>query len=82
MIFNYELGLKKEHLENSKVNHRQAVRGIIFRDNKILMVYTNKGDYKFPGGGVNKEETFEEALVRDVCEETGYTVNNILGKWE
>ncbi len=80
MIFNYELGLKKEHLENSKVNHRQAVRGIIFRDNKILMVYTNKGDYKFPGGGVNKEETFEEALMREVCEETGYTVNNILGK--
>lgn len=80
MIFNYELGLKKEHMENRKVNYRQAVRGIIFKDSKILMVHTNKGDYKFPGGGVNKEEAFEEALMREVCEETGYTVNNVLGK--
>lgn len=80
MIFRYELGLKKEHMENRKVNYRQAVRGIILKDNKILMVHTNKGDYKFPGGGVNKEEAFEAALMREVCEETGYTVSNILGK--
>ena len=80
MIFNYELGVKKEHMKNRKVNYRQAVRGIIFKDNKILMVHTNKGDYKFPGGGVNKEEAFEAALMREVCEETGYTVNNIQGK--
>lgn len=80
MIFNYELGVKKEHMKNRKVNYRQAVRGIIFKDNKILMVHTNKGDYKFPGGGVNKEEAFEAALMREFCEETGYTVNNIQGK--
>lgn len=80
MIFNYELGLEKEHMESRKVNYRQAVRAIIFKDNKILMVHTNKGDYKFPGGGVNKEEAFEEALMREVCEETGYTVSNVLGK--
>lgn len=80
MIFNYELGLKKEHTENRKINYRQAVRGIIFKDNKILMVNTNKGDYKFPGGGVNKEEVFEEALRREVFEETGFTVSNVLGK--
>lgn len=80
MIFNYELGLKKEHMENRENNYRQAVRGIIVKDNKILMVHTNKGDYKFPGGGVNKEEIFEETLIREVCEETGYTVSNIQGK--
>ncbi len=30
------------------------------------------GDYKFPGGGVQPRETPEEALAREVLEETGY----------
>lgn len=58
---------------------RQAVRGIILDGSQILMVYsTRNGDYKFPGGGVKRGETNEQALVREVKEETGATVTFIV----
>lgn len=42
------------------------------------MVYSSKdGDYKFPGGGVDSGETYEEALIREIREECGAKVTNI-----
>ena len=55
------------------INKRTAVRGVIHYQNKLLMVETNNGDYKFPGGGMEKGETEKEALLREITEETGYT---------
>lgn len=40
------------------------------------MVLTNRNDYKFPGGGIQPKENIEEALIREVEEETGYVVKN------
>lgn len=60
-----------------KVVYRKAVRAIILRDGKLLMVHSNRGDYKFPGGGINPKESEEEALKREVEEETGYLVKDI-----
>lgn len=65
-----------------KVNVRHAVRALIFRDNRLLMVKTNRGDYKFPGGGIQEGESVEAALAREVEEETGYggcLVKRLLG---
>lgn len=80
MFFNYELGLQNLDKEKVKMNYRVAVRAIIFKDNDLLMVHTNKGDYKFPGGGVNSEESHEEALKREVSEETGYILDSVSDK--
>lgn len=80
MLFDYELGLKGFSKEGMKINHREAVRAVIIRENMLLMVHSNKGDYKFPGGGVNKGENIEEALKREVREETGYIINNVKEK--
>lgn len=55
-----------------KLIHRVAVRGIIYDNDKLLMVQTKHGDYKFPGGGVGDGETYEEALLREIREETGH----------
>lgn len=57
---------------------RSAVRAVILRGREVLMVYSaNVGDYKFPGGGVKKEETHSQALAREVLEETGARVTSI-----
>lgn len=76
MVFNKVLGIQFVD-ENNKVIHREAVRAVIFKDNKILTVHSNKGDYKLPGGGVKKEENYEDALKREVEEETGYIIHKI-----
>lgn len=80
MLFNYVLGLQEISKEKVNVNYREAVRAIILQNNSILMVHTNKGDYKLPGGGVNKEETHQDTLKREIKEETGYIVNNVKDK--
>ncbi|MEK5038658.1 GNAT family N-acetyltransferase [Sporosarcina sp. FSL K6-3457] len=58
--------------DDSKVTSREAIRAVIIRKNKILLLHTNKGDYKFPGGGVEGQESHSECLIREVAEETGY----------
>ena len=71
---------QKGDLSNiSKEVIRTAVRGIILRDEMILLIRTAKGDLKFPGGGLEENETLEEALIREIREETGY-VNVIVQK--
>lgn len=54
---------------------RFAVRGIIFNNNKILMIHSEvNGDYKFPGGGIKEGESHDEALKREILEECGLNV--------
>lgn len=77
MIIHEILGIQKIKNPKIKITTRLAARAIVIQDNRILMVHTNKGDYKFPGGGIRKTESHEEALRREVTEETGYIVNEI-----
>ncbi len=59
------------HLDG-KIYYREAVRAIIIKDNKILMVHSDiNKDYKFPGGGIEEGEDDESALKREVLEESG-----------
>ncbi len=55
------------------------MRAIIIRDGHILVMRRNKfGDkyYTLPGGGIDVGETAEEALKRELLEETGFTVTD------
>ncbi len=67
------IDLKNYHSENS-IFKRSAARGIIAKGDQYLLIYSKYGEYKFPGGGVESEEDIEEALIREVKEETGYQV--------
>lgn len=70
-------------IKNMKLNHREAVRAVIMFQDKILLIHTKKGDYKFPGGGIEKNENHIDALIREIKEETGYShceVNEKIGE--
>ena len=65
----------KDYIPGGTVTRRPSVRGIIVQDGQLVMVHSLKYDYyKFPGGGIEAGETHEEALIREVHEETGLRV--------
>ena len=64
----------KNYREGGSVFRRTAARGIVRRGKQYLLITTKYGDCKFPGGGVEPGETLEEALLREMREETGRTV--------
>ncbi len=56
---------------------RVSAKALVYRDNEVLASYYKKGErdwYVIPGGGVNREETAVEGVVREVREETGYII--------
>ncbi len=68
------------------IKFRIVVGAVIQKGNKILLGYRPKERYPYPdswhipGGGINLgEETCEEAVLREIKEETGLEVGN-LGK--
>ena len=77
MMFNKLFEIDKVSDSIGNINFREAVRGIIIKENKILMVHSKNKDYKFPGGGIKKDEGHIEALKREVEEETGYVCSKI-----
>lgn len=54
---------------------RNSSRAIIIKDKKVAMVYSSKYDYyKFPGGGIEANESKIDALIRETKEETGLEI--------
>ena len=65
----------KDYEEQSKIFKRPSVRGIIIKNCKIALVYSEKEKYyKFPGGGIKDNEDMHSALIREVREEVGLIV--------
>ena len=44
----------KDYIEGGTVFRRNAVRGIVRRKDKYLVIYGKYGDYNFPGGGMKE----------------------------
>ena len=67
------------------VPQKDRVRVIVYRDDgKILLVRSrfSRQEWALPGGGVNRNESYEQAAVREVLEEIGLKIHNLryLGK--
>ena len=66
-------------IDGIKYNKRPGAYAIIERDedDKIAIVTDNIDVYFFLGGGIEKNETKETALIREVIEESGYALKDI-----
>ena len=62
-------------LNVSDLRWRPSAYGIVVKDGNILLSPQNSG-YDLPGGGVELGEMPEEAVIREVFEETGIVVKN------
>jgi hypothetical protein len=67
---------RKEALLEDRI--RVAANALMIRDGKALLVVfsggTEREHYNFPGGGVELGETLEEAVIREVKEETSLDI--------
>ena len=61
---------------------REGVYGVVLNDEDKAAVVKNPFGYFLPGGGIEEGENFEECLIREFIEETGYSIqiNNFIGK--
>lgn len=56
---------------------RKGVRAAIIKDNNVCLLYYKSFDhYTLPGGGIEMNETKEDALVREIKEETGFELES------
>lgn len=70
---------------------REACRGILIKNDKVLLTYeVNTDQYFIPGGGMENDESPEECCARELAEETGYiaktkkqylTINEYYEEW-
>ena len=53
---------------------------MVYKDDEILVINRTKSDWpglSFPGGHVEKGETLEESVTREIKEETGLTLHSV-----
>lgn len=62
-------------ITTEQLSWRPSAYGIVIKDGKLLLLKQQTG-YDLPGGGAELGETCEEAVVREVKEESGIDVAN------
>ena len=74
-IFDYVYREGFDPIEGLEGKILQAVHGFCFYGDKLVVVYANnKGYWTFPGGSIEQGETYEQAVVREIHEESNMKV--------
>lgn len=69
-----DVDLNEYQISVSELSWRPSAYGIVIKDDHVLLS-RQFGRYDLPGGGVDLGEPVEAAVIREVKEETGITVN-------
>jgi 8-oxo-dGTP pyrophosphatase MutT (NUDIX family) len=65
-------------MDNTPCTYRVSVKAIITDDaGRILLLKERDGSWELPGGGLEHAENIQEALAREITEETGLTVTRM-----
>ena len=51
-----------------------SVKGVVIRDGRVLLLRNDRGEWELPGGRLERDETPEQCVVREIAEEVGWTV--------
>lgn len=65
---------RKDYSSGMPVFEKYSVRGIILRDGRLALQRSARGECKILGGGVDTGESYVQALIREVREESGLLV--------
>lgn len=57
--------------------YRVSAKAVILIDGKLLLVKEETEQWELPGGGIEHKEDINEALHREIKEETGLTLSGI-----
>ncbi len=63
-----------KEVDAEKLRFRPAAYGVIINDGKVLLNTAWDG-HDFPGGGIDQGESIRDALLREIKEETGVSVD-------
>jgi ADP-ribose pyrophosphatase YjhB (NUDIX family) len=60
-----------------------SVKGVLFRDDRVVLVFNSRGERELPGGKLERDETPEGCVARELAEELGVAVlvDGILDAW-
>lgn len=72
-IFYNDSNLTKEEIDKTIIR----VKAVIINDKEEILLASSWNTYQFPGGHLENNETIENALKREIFEETGIIIKNI-----
>jgi len=72
--------INEDHLDICDLDYEIIrVKGILINDNHEALIAKNNNTYQFLGGHIEKDEDMEEALIREIKEESGIDIDSVEG---